>query len=81
MAKAQKIDPEKFYTPSEACELGVISGKSPNVRRQMLLRNIRDGKITAINVDSQKKPRYVVQGKHLLDYQTTQLKPGSYLKK
>ena len=76
-----KINPEKFYTPKEIIKLGVMTASTPDTQRQMLLRFIREKRINAVNLGGEKKPRYVVQGKHLSEYMNTQMKPGSYEKK
>lgn len=75
---AKKIDPEKFYTPKEIAELGILTANTPDTKRQMLLRHIRDGRLPALNLGGDKKPRYVIQGKHLIDYKQGHLKPGEY---
>lgn len=72
----KKINPEKFYTPKEIVGLGIISAEKSGT--QMLLRHIRQGKVEALNLGGEKKPRYAIQGKHLLKYRDTQMKPGSY---
>ena len=73
-----KIDPEKFYTPKDIESLGVMTASTPDTRRQMLLRFIRQGRIEALNLGSEKKPRYAVQGKNLIKYRDGQMKPGQY---
>lgn len=75
------INQEKFYTPKEIIDLGIMSAKNNDTKRQMLLRYIREKRIEAVNVGGEKKPRYIVQGKSLSEYMNTQMKPGSYLKK
>jgi len=77
----KKINPEKFYTPKDIIGLGIMTASTPDTKRQMLLRLIRQKRITATNLGGDKKPRYVVQGKHLTDYMTTQMKPGEISKK
>ena len=78
----KKINSEKFYTPIEIADMdGVLTAKSPNTRRQMLLRHIREKKIEAKNLGGDRKPRYVVQGKHLLDYMNSSVQPEDYSKK
>lgn len=77
----KKINPEKFYTPKEIITLGIMSATTEDTQRQMLLRFIRQKRIEAVNLGGEKKPRYVVQGKHLIDYVNTQIKPGEYIKK
>lgn len=79
--KKTKINPEKFYTPKEVIDLGIMTASSIDTKRQMLLRFIREKRIVATNLGGEKKPRYVVQGKHLLDYMTTNMKPSEYIKK
>lgn len=81
MKKNIKINPEKFYTPKEIVKLGVMTASTPDTQRQMLLRFIREKRINATNLGGDKKPRYVVQGKHLTDYMTANVKPGEYEKK
>jgi len=73
-----KIDPEKFYTPKEVVDLGIMSASTNDTKRQMLLRFIRERRIEAVNLGGAKKPRYVVQGKHLIAYRDAQVKPGEY---
>lgn len=77
MAKQNNIEPEKFYTPKEAVEF-VGTASTSDTQRQMLLRHIRDGRIEAVNTGGDKKPRYVIQGKHLIKYRDGQMKPGEY---
>jgi len=74
----KKIDPEKFYTPKEIVELGIMTANSTDTKRQMLLRFIRQKRIEAVNLGGSQKPRYVVQGKHLIAYRDMQEKPGDY---
>lgn len=83
-----KIDPEKFYRPKEVGALGILPVASSagrpftaNTRHQVLLRFIRQARFNAINVGTEKQPRYVVQGKHLIAYKNTQMKKGEYQKK
>ncbi len=73
-----KIAPDQFYTPKEIETFGIMSAGSVDTRRQMLLRFIREGRIPAKNLASDAKPRYVVQGKHLIEYMDRQVKPGQY---
>ena len=75
---AKKIDPEKFYTPKEIADLGILTANTTDTKRQMLLRHIRRGVLPALNLGGEKKPRYAVQGKHLISYRDTQVKPGEY---
>lgn len=77
----KKINLEKFYTPKEIIKLGVMTASTPDTQRQMLLRFIREKRIQALNLGGDKKPRYVVQGKHLVEYIDSQMKPGDYEKK
>lgn len=72
----KKINPEKFYTAKEIADLGILTAKTPDTKRQMLLRHIREQRIEAVNVGGDKKPRYVVQGKHLIAYRDRQVKDG-----
>lgn len=78
---SKKINPEKFYAPKDIVELGVLTASTPDTKRQMLLRHIREGKIEAMNLGGDKKPRYVVQGKNLIKYRDEQMKPGEFIKK
>ena len=77
----QKINPEKFYTSKDIVEMNILTASNSNTKRQMLLRFIREGRITAINLGGDNKPRYIVQGKHLIEYMNSQLKPKQYIKK
>lgn len=79
--KKTNINPEKFYTPKEIIKLGVMSASTPDTQRQMLLRFIRQKRINAVNLGGDKKPRYVVNGKSLIDYMNAQEKPEEYEKK
>lgn len=79
--KSAKINPDQFYSVKEALGLGVMSASSFNTQRQMLLRHIREGRIEGKNLGGDKKPRYVIQGKHLISYRDAQMKPGDYEKK
>lgn len=77
----KKINPEKFYTPGEVVGLGVMTASNEDTQKQMLLRMIRQKRITALNLGGEKKPRYVIQGKHIVEYLNTNMKPGEYEKK
>lgn len=70
----KKIDPEKFYTPKQIVAMGVMTANTVDTQRQMLLRFIRQKRIEATNLGGNKKPRYVVQGKHLIAYLDRQTK-------
>lgn len=74
----KQIKSEKFYTPKEVVELGLMSAKSLDTKRQMLLRFIRQGRIPATNLGGDKKPRYVILGKDLIAYANRQIKRGAY---
>lgn len=75
MVKKKTIDPEKFYKPTEVVGLGRSSAKDA----QVILRHIRAGKIPqSVNVGSKKRPRYVVQGKYLIEYFDKQIRPQEY---
>lgn len=77
----KKINPEKFYTPGEVVALGVMTASTEDTQRQMLLRMIRQKRIEAINLGGDQKPRYVIQGKNLVQYMKANMKPGEYEKK
>lgn len=77
----KKINPEKFYTPGEVVGLGVMTASNEDTQKQMLLRMIRQKRITALNLGGEKKPRYVIQGKHIVEYLNTNMEPGEYEKK
>ena len=77
----KKINPDKFYTPKEIIDFGIMTASSEDTKRPMLLRFIREKRLEAVNLGGEKKPRYVVQGKHLIDYVNTQIKPTEYIKK
>jgi hypothetical protein len=79
---SKKINPEAFYTPIEIAKMdGVLTATSPNTRRQMLLRHIREKRVEAKNLGGDGKPRYVIQGKHLIEYIKENMEPESYTKK
>lgn len=77
----KKINPEKFYTPTEIANLGILTASTQDTKRQMLLRHIREKRIEAVNLGGNKKPRYVVQGKNLIDYHTANMKQSEIEKK
>lgn len=77
----KKINPEKFYTPKDMLDFGITNASSKDTKKQMLLRFIRQGRIEALNLGSEQKPRYVVQGKNIIKYLDRQIKPGQYIKK
>ena len=74
----KKINAEKFYTPKQIADMGIMTAKTSDTKRQMLLRMIREKRIVAVNLGGDKKPRYVVQGKELIQYKNTQVKGGDY---
>lgn len=69
-----KIQDEKFYKPNEIVKFGLTKAKTESTQRQMILRKIKEKKLNAINVGSELKPRYVVQGRHIKDYLDRQVK-------
>ncbi len=77
----KKINPEKFYTPKDIIGFGLMTASSEDTKRQMLLRFIRQKRLPALNLGGKLRPRYVVQGKHLIAYRDTQVRPGDYEKK
>lgn len=79
--KAKKINPDQFYSVKETLDLGLMTASSFNTQRQMLLRLIRQKRIEAKNLGGEKKPRYVIQGAHLISYRDAQVKPEEYAKK
>ena len=79
--KTKDIEPDKFYTPKALVVLGLMTASNKDTKRQMLLRFIRENRIDSLNVGTEKQPRYVVQGKHLIKYMDAQMKKGEYLKK
>ena len=76
-----KIKLEKFYTTGDIVELEILPASTPNTQRQMLLRHIREGKVEALNLGGEKKPRYVIQGKNLIKYKDGLMRPGQYIRK
>ena len=72
----KKIEDEKFYTPND-----MLKNSKAFPSRQMVLRHIRKGTIKATNFGSEKKPRYVVQGKHIVEYMNGAMSPSDYTKK
>lgn len=77
-----QIKADKFYTPNEIIELGILTkAKSNDTRRQMVLRFIRESRVEYINLGNEKQPRYVVQGKHLIAYRDKRVKAGQYVTK
>lgn len=77
----KRINAEKFYTPNDMVQMGIMTASNKDTQKQMLLRFIREGRIESLNLGSDKKPRYVVQGKNIIKYMDRQIKPGQYLKK
>lgn len=75
------IKPENFYPVSDIVDMNILTASTPNTQRQMLLRHIREKEVEAINVGGEKKPRYIIQGKHLIKYLDRQVKPKGYIKK
>lgn len=72
-----EIIKNRFYKTHEIAEMGLLSkAKSQNVRHQMILRFIRQGRIKGINVGNAVQPRYVVEGKTLLEYMNRAIKCG-----
>ena len=78
---SKKIKPDEFYAPGEIVDLGILTANTPDTKRQMLLRHIRQGKVKAKNLGGDKKPRYVILGKDLIAYHKAQIKAGEYIKK
>jgi len=77
----KQINLEKFYTPKDMVEMNITQASNKDTKKQMILRFIRQGRMEAINLGSDKKPRYVVQGKNIVKYLDRQVKPGQYMKK
>lgn len=76
-----KIKHDKFYTPKEMITFVPSKASTDDVKRQMILRHIGEGKINAVNLGGEKKPRYVIQGKNVQEYLDTHISPGEYNKK
>lgn len=81
VAPIPRIKPDEWYTPGEVLAFGIMTASTPDTQRQMLLRLIRQKRIKAKNIGGEQKPRYVVQGCHLIAYRDAQMKPGEYEKK
>lgn len=71
-SKKVKIDAEKFYSPLEVVNMGVILNTSMLPCRFTLYRLLRNKTIKAIKIGSgTSKARYKVQGKDLLSFINT----------
>lgn len=62
------IKPDEIYTPNEISEMNLYLTKTKITKKQMILRLIRNEKIKATNLGSDKQKRYVVRGKDLLEF-------------
>lgn len=75
--RMNKIKEDDFYTPTEVSEMLKSRATNPDTKKQMILRHIRNGKLKATNLGGEKKPRYVVRGKDIIDYKNRQITAGS----
>ena len=64
----EKIKIEKFYTPREIFELGVITNRKGKPDYSLILRLIKAGKLRAKNFGCGKKPQYRVKGSDLIKF-------------
>ena len=64
------IQPDKYYTPPELAKGGIPNwGEgSVNTKKMLILRHIKAGKLKARNIQTEKKPRYIILGKDVLEY-------------
>lgn len=64
-----KINPDSIYPIKAVVELGVLPKENtPQSNWEVMLRHIREGKVTAQNVGSAERPRYIILGKDLIEY-------------
>jgi hypothetical protein len=64
----EAVNPENIYPLKAVVELEVLTAPSKDAQWQLLQRHIRQGKLKAVNVGSEGRPRYVVHGKDLVTY-------------
>ena len=69
-----KINTEEYYTPNEMIYLLDRSVSNEDTSKQIILRHIRNGTLIAKNVGGKLKPRYLIQGKNIVDYKNRKLK-------
>lgn len=59
------IEAKEWYSASDIVRMRATRGSNENTRRQLLLRDIRNGDLKANNVGTEAQPRYVVKGSDL----------------
>lgn len=63
-----KVDDTKMYSVVEIVELGVIVNTNFESVDYKIYRVIKDGSLPAVNLGSEKMPRWVVEGRDLKAY-------------
>ena len=61
------VKEDSLYPLRDVLDLNVLSA-SRDSNWQILQRHIRDGKLKAVNVGSDLRPRYIVYGRDLIEY-------------
>lgn len=62
------IDPKKMYSAVEIVDLKVILNTKFESVDYKVYRVIKDGELPAVNLGSDKMPRWSVEGKDLIEY-------------
>lgn len=68
--RLETIDPKKMYNVPEIVELGVIVNTRFESVDYKVYRVIKDGELPAVNLGSDKMPRWAVEGNDLIEYVT-----------
>ena len=84
VATFKKVLKQTGETLEGSIKVGTNPERTELLRTQIEILNgylpkqVTGDEIEAKNLGGTKKPRYVVQGRHLISYRDTQVKPGSY---
>lgn len=66
--RSKEIDPKKMYSAPEIAKIGVIVNAKLESFDYKIYRLINSGELPAVNLGSDKMPRWAVEGADLLTY-------------
>jgi hypothetical protein len=68
MELISKIDKNNFYTVNDLIDFDIMKAPKVESKKRIALRFINSGRIKAKNIQTEKKPRYVIMGKDLINF-------------
>ena len=68
IAKIKKIDDEVMLNPNQILEMGIVLNTELKPSTFLFYRMLRRKEIKAINLGTEKSPRYFIKGKNLKEF-------------